>query len=483
MSRRPSTDQRFPGTGGGAPEGAGPLVPRERFGGFTRRRHPTEGLRPTVLFVIAFSLTVAYVAFGVWVSGPWRDQLDHAIGPVMSWVIPVMLAYIPGLVIGFLMFTLLVTRYREPTFEPPKGAWPAGDWPPLSILIAAWNEEEAIVPTLERIAGLSYEGPMEIVLADNNSTDHTAEFAAEAATRLGLNYRRVFEVEPGKHRALNTAFESVTTPLVVTVDADTYLQREALTYLVARVTSTPQDQHVCACAGALVPENPLTNIVTRMQQWDYRLGINGVKRMQAAYNSALVAQGAFSAYWTDDLRAVGGWPDAIGEDIVLTWTLMDSRGVVQYEPVALGFTVVPDRLRHFMRQRSRWARGMFEALRTRPPQTQPRVLAKFAAGIDYLVPFLDIGVVFFWLPGVILFIFGYPLIFGWWSMLLLPITLAIFGLLRRWQERHVFRRLETHPEPDRRGFLGYLVAYQVLTSFASLRGYGQYLLGSGRQWK
>ena len=50
--------------------------------------------------------------------------------------------------------------------------------------------------------------------------------------------------------------------------------------------------------------------------------------MQGAYNSALVAQGAFSAYWTEDLRAVGGWPDAIGEDIVLTWTMMDSRGIV-----------------------------------------------------------------------------------------------------------------------------------------------------------
>ena len=61
------------------------------------------------------------------------------------------------------------------------------------------------------------------------------------------------------------------------------------------------------------------NFLTRMQGWDYRLGINGVKRTQAAYNSALVAQGAFSAYWADDIRAVGGWPDAIGEDIVLTW--------------------------------------------------------------------------------------------------------------------------------------------------------------------
>ena len=151
-------------------------------------------------------------------------------------------------------------------------------------------------------------GPIEVVLADNNSTDRTAELAAAAAKRLELDYQRVFEVEPGKHRALNTAFESVTTPLLVTVDADTYLQREALTYLVARVTSRPQDQHVCACAGALVPENPNTNVMTRMQQWDYRLGINGVKRMQAAYNSALVAQGAFSAYWADDLRAVAVGP-------------------------------------------------------------------------------------------------------------------------------------------------------------------------------
>ena len=208
-----------------------------------------------------------------------------------------------------------------------------------------------------------------------------------------------------------------------------------------------------------------------MQGWDFRLGINGVKRMQAAYNCALVAQGAFSAYWTDDLRDVGGWPDAIGEDIVLTWTLMASRGIVQYEPCALGFTTAPENLKQFMRQRSRWARGMFEGLRRNPPRRQPRMLAKFVAGIDYLVPLLDIGFIFFWIPGVILFVFGYPLLFSWWSMLVIPITLVIYGLLRRWQESHVFRRLGVHTKRDAGGFCGYLFAYQALTSSASLRGY------------
>jgi biofilm PGA synthesis N-glycosyltransferase PgaC len=443
-------------------------------GWFTRRPHPQFGLRPTVRFVIAFALTAGWVAFAVWVSGPWRSDLDDALGPVMAWVIPLLLGYIPGLVIGLMAFTLIITRYRE--------APAVAAWPDVTVIVAAWNEEDAIVPTLERIASIEYPARVEVVLADNNSTDRTAELADVTATRLGLDYRRVFEPMPGKHGALNTALTTVTTPVVVTVDADTFLQREALRRLVARLLDAPQDQHVSACAGALVAGNPYANGVTRMQQWDYRLGINGIKRMQAAYNSALVAQGAFSAYWTDDVRAVGGWPNAIGEDIVLTWAMMSKRGVVQYEPVALGFTTVPEKLGRLLSQRSRWARGMFEGLRVHPPPKQPRVLAKLVASIDYLVPFLDIGVVFFWVPGFILFVFGYPLIVGWWSILLLPITLAIFGFLRWWQERHVFRRLDIHPGRDLRGLIGYLAVYPFLTSAAAIRGYGQFFAGAKRRW-
>jgi hypothetical protein len=84
---------------------------------------------------------------------------------------------------------------------------------------------------------------------------------------------------------------------------------------------------------------------------------------------------------------------------------------------------------------------------------------------------------------VILLLFGYPLIVGWWSILLLPISLAIFGLPRRWQERHVFRRLDIHPQGDARGFVGYLFIHQLLTSAAALRGYGQYITRTARRWK
>jgi poly-beta-1,6-N-acetyl-D-glucosamine synthase len=168
----------------------------------------------------------------------------------MAWVIPISLAYVPGVLIGFLASTLLTVRYRVPPPQPPTGSWREGQWPPVTVVGAARNEERAIVPTLERIAGLAYAGPLEVVLADNNSTDRTAERAQQTAERLGLDYRRIFQPTAGKHHALNTPLESVTTPLVTTVDADTLLHPAALTYL--------------------------------------------------------VAQGAFSAYWTEDVRAVGG---------------------------------------------------------------------------------------------------------------------------------------------------------------------------------
>jgi biofilm PGA synthesis N-glycosyltransferase PgaC len=451
---------------------------RAPTGGFTYRERPSVGIRPTILFTAALTLTVLWVVFGVWVSEPWRGDLEDAIGPVMAWVIPIFLAYVPGFVIGFLLFTTLLSRYRIPTLDPPDG-----HWPDVTIVIAAWNEEAAIAPTLERIGALAYPGRIEVVLADNNSTDRTAELGQEAATRLGLDYRRVFEPVAGKFHALNTALATVTTPIVITVDADTFLHHDAVTYLVARVAGRPQDQHVCACAGALVVENDTATMITRMQSWDYRLGINGVKRMQGTFNSTLVAEGAFSAYWTDDVRAVGGWPDAIGEDIVLTWSLMDERGLVQYEPLALGFTLVPEQLKALMRQRARWARGMLEGLQKQPPPRQPRMLAKFVGSIDYLVPVLDFGFIFFWIPGVLLFVLGYPIIFGWWSMLLLPVTVVIFGFLRWGQNRYVFRHLRIERAPNARGFWAYLFVYQVFCSWASLRGYRQFVGGAARRWR
>ena len=50
----------------------------------------------------------------------------------------------------------------------------------MSILVAAWNESASIVRTLEHIADLTYPGRVEVIVADNNSTDDTGALADAA---------------------------------------------------------------------------------------------------------------------------------------------------------------------------------------------------------------------------------------------------------------------------------------------------------------
>jgi len=229
--------------------------------------------------------------------------------------------------------------------------------------------------------------------------------------------------------------------------------------------------------------NSRVNLLTRMQEWDYYLGIAAVKRMQGLFQATLVAQGAFSLYKTAELRRVGGWPDAIGEDIVVTWRLMEEGDRVLFEPTAIAFTDAPVKVRHFMRQRARWARGMLEGIAMVPPWRQPRRMTGFIAGIDLLIPLLDVGYALIWIPGLVLLILGHPLIVSAWTLTVLPVTLLMYGGLRSFQARHVFRPMDLQVRRNRLGYLAFLLGYQVLCSFASLAGYAQHLAGAHRRWK
>lgn len=107
-----------------------------------------------------------------------------------------------------------------------------------------------------------------------------------------------------------------------------------------------------------------------MQNYDYLLSIAAVKRFQGSYKSTLVAQGAFSAYQTDEVRKIGGWQDVLGEDIVLTYKLLQQGLSSTYEPAAVGYTDVPRTLGGLYNQRKRWAIGMLEGLSAVPPWKQ-----------------------------------------------------------------------------------------------------------------
>ena len=136
-------------------------------------------------------------------------------------------------------------------------------------------------------------------------------------------------------------------------------------------------------------KNSRENFIARIQEWDYFLGIASIKRLQGLYQGTLVAQGAFSLYKTSVIKEVGGWLDAIGEDIVLTWSFLKNNSMVYFEPLAVAFTEVPASMKHLFRQRSRWARGMIEALNLVKPWKQPIGYVRYMTSINLIMPYLD----------------------------------------------------------------------------------------------
>jgi poly-beta-1,6-N-acetyl-D-glucosamine synthase len=430
-------------------------------------------LSVTTKFGLAVTFAALWMGIAVWISLPWIADLTRAAGMPAAWIIVSLVAYLPGFVVALMTMSLLLDRQPPLRVDDPVT--------PLTVIVAARNEANGIVDTIRHLGENNYAGPITVLLADNGSTDGTDLAAAGAAAAAGVDLEIIREPRPGKSNALNTALAHVRTPYVITVDADTLLHPDGLRRLISRLESAPAD--TVAVAGAVLVRNSRTNLLTRMQEWDYYLGIAAVKRMQGLYQSTLVAQGAFSVYRTENLVAIGGWPDAIGEDIVVTWKLLQHGDRVLFEPTAVAFTDAPASVTHFLRQRARWARGMFEGLRAVPPWRQRRRLAGLISSIDYLIPLLDIGYALIWLPGLVLFLFGNPAIVSVWALTVLPVTLVIYGGLRSYQSRTVFAPLGLVVRKNVRGYLAYLLGYQVLCSVAALAGYAQYLFGSARRWK
>jgi poly-beta-1,6-N-acetyl-D-glucosamine synthase len=427
----------------------------------------------TVKFVVAQLLAAGWLGVSVWLSLPWVRELAGAITIAPAVLVVCLVAYLPGWLVAFLAVSLLLDR------QPPlRRTHPTV---PVTVLIAARNEAERIQETISCIARQDYPGPIEVLVVDNGSTDGTQAVAEAYGAATGQPVRCISEPRPGKSHALNTGLAAVGTELVITLDADTLPHPRAVRQLVARLLSAPPD--VQAVAGSVLVRNSRDNLWTRMQEWDYFLGIASVKRMQGLYQGTLVAQGAFSLYRTEAVAEAGGWPDAIGEDIVLTWQLMRQGARVYYEPSAVAFTAAPARLVHLARQRARWARGMIEGIRSVKPWNQPRGLLRFLTAIDLLIPALDVAYALVWLPGLALAATGRYWIVGPYTLAVLPLTLVVNAILYRFQRRRVFNLLGLRIRRNAVGFVGFVLAYQMLMSPVAVVGYGQELLGLRRRWK
>ena len=274
---------------------------------------------------------------------------------------------------------------------------------PVSVIVAAYNEETSIVATVESVLALEYP-EFEVIVVDDGSTDGTLSRLQEAFALEPYEsfVRRVFATEEvramyrsadhpelivldkangGKADALNAGLNVARFRYVCGVDADTVFDREALLKGMRQVVQDParilgvtshlavaeNPDRVMAVPSGRRPIDPRTFMA--YQHLDYLRAFFNNRLAWSRLGFMLCSVGAFQIWRRDVLEEVGGYSrEFTCEDIELTFRVHErylSAGR-DYEihslPDNVGTTEGPDTVRKLVSQRERWQRVIAETV-------------------------------------------------------------------------------------------------------------------------
>ena len=274
--------------------------------------------------------------------------------------------------------------------------------PGITIIVPAYNEEKVISESVKSLLEMKYP-KLEILVVNDGSSDNTLDklknnFKLIIVTREidenidtepirdiynSIEEKRLTVIDKengGKADALNTGINYARTDLVLAIDADTLVEKNALQKLVREYMRT--DSRVVAIGGIVRVLNNCSVIssevikaklpkkfIPGMQVMEYirafLLGRSGWSRI----NSLPIISGAFGLFEREGLIEIGGYRiDTVGEDIDAVVRLhkkmkQDKEEYkISFLPDPVCWTQVPEKIKTLSRQRARWQRGLIETL-------------------------------------------------------------------------------------------------------------------------
>ena len=274
---------------------------------------------------------------------------------------------------------------------------------PVSVIVAAYDEETSVVSAVESLLGLEYP-EHEVIVVNDGSGDATMSRLREAFALEPYEVfaRRVFTTEEvraiyrsadhpnlvvvdkangGKADALNAGLNVARFRYVCGVDADTIFEREALLTGMRLVVADPAriigvTSHLAIARdpgkvmAVPVGNRPIDRRpLIAYQHLDYLRAFFNNRLAWSKLGFMLCSVGAFQIWRRDVLEEVGGYSRAFTcEDIELTFRVHERflREGRDYEihclPDTVGTTEGPDTVRKLVSQRERWQRVIAETV-------------------------------------------------------------------------------------------------------------------------
>lgn len=234
------------------------------------------------------------------------------------------------------------------------------NYPPVSIIIPCYNEEDHIEESLTQLLALEYPA-YEIILVNDGSADRTAELL----DHLEQQHQQVRVIHlahnSGKANALNAGAMLANNEILVCIDSDAMPEEHSVTWLVRHFADSPR-------LGAVTGNPRIRNrstLLGKIQVGEFSSIVGLIKRSQRIYGRVFTVSGVVTAFRRSALQRIGYWrSDTTTDDIDVSWRLQLDHWDVRYEPNALCWILMPETYRGLWNQRVRWAVGGAQAATT-----------------------------------------------------------------------------------------------------------------------
>lgn len=226
------------------------------------------------------------------------------------------------------------------------------DYPSVTFLIPCWNEQDSATNTIESVLALDYpKDKFSVIAIDDGSTDATWQRLQSFANHPQVQL--LTKENGGKHSALNHALTFLKTELVVSFDADTKINTDAMKKAAKYFI---KDKNLMALGGTVLIDKPKT-IAQKAQEIEYEV-FSFTKKMLGMADAVFVVPGAFSVFRKEVFDVVGGYNNAHNlEDIELTIRMQKAGLKVRHAHDAIVWTKGPDTIKKLYKQRLRWSYG------------------------------------------------------------------------------------------------------------------------------
>lgn len=238
---------------------------------------------------------------------------------------------------------------------------PSNEYPFVSIMVPAHNEEKVIERTVKSLLSLDYpKNKMEIIVINDNSQDNTAIILENLKKKYDVDNLIIINTDniiggKGKSNALNIGFKYSKGELIAVYDADNTPNKLALKYLVQTIQ---KDENLGAVIGKFRTRNKEKNILTKFInietlsfQWMSQAGRWQLLNLCTIPGTNFILRRSI-------IEEIGGWDTkAIAEDTEISFRIYQLGYKIKFMPLAVTWEQEPETLRVWFKQRTRWVKG------------------------------------------------------------------------------------------------------------------------------